>query len=99
MGLFTARQVVIIPFPFSDFPRSKYRPSLLLADVGRGDSIACQIASSPYSDAQAISINGSHFAEGGLANMSYVRLGKQLAVHEDLIERKSGTLKPAATDD
>ena len=83
MGLFAARQVVIMPFPFSDLSRSKYRPALLLADVGRRDWIARQMTSNPYADARAIAIESSHFEEGGLANVSYVRPGKIFTVHGD----------------
>ena len=85
-----------MPFPFSDLSRSKYRPALLLADVGRRDWIACQITSNPYADARAIAIESSHFKEGGLTNMSYVRPDKLFTVHEDLIEPTAGTLKPGS---
>jgi len=47
MGPFAAGQVVLLPFPFSDLSRSKFRPALLLADAGRGDWIACQITRKP----------------------------------------------------
>ena len=48
MGLLAAGQVVVLPFPFSDLSRHKYRPVLVLADACRGDWIACQITSNPY---------------------------------------------------
>jgi mRNA interferase MazF len=48
MGAFATGQVVILPFPFSDLTRNKYRPVLLLANVGRGDWIVCQITSKDY---------------------------------------------------
>lgn len=65
MGVFAAGQVVIMPFPFSDLSRNKYRPALLLADVGRMDWIACQITSNPYADSNAIVLDSSHFDQGG----------------------------------
>jgi mRNA interferase MazF len=37
MGTFTAGQVILLPFPFSDLSRSKFRPALRLADAGRED--------------------------------------------------------------
>ena len=48
--------VVVLPFPFSDLSRNKYRPALVLADAGRGDWIACQITSNPYSDPRALAL-------------------------------------------
>ncbi len=65
MGVFAAGQVVVMPFPFSDLSRSKYRPALLLADVGHRDFIACQITSNPYSDSCAVTLDDNHFDQGG----------------------------------
>ena len=98
MGVFAAGQVVIMPFPFSDLSRNKYRPALLLADVGRRDWIACQITSNPYADSHALVLDSSHFDQGGLAHISYIRPGKLFTVHEDLVDSAVGTLKPVIID-
>jgi len=45
MGTFAARQVVLLPFPFSDLSRSRFRPAVLLASAGRNDWILCQVTS------------------------------------------------------
>lgn len=37
--------VVLVRFPFSDLSRSKLRPAVVLADVGRGDWILGQVTS------------------------------------------------------
>lgn len=50
MGTFTAGQVVIVHFPFSDLTVSKLRPAVVLAEAGRGDWILCQINSKSYGD-------------------------------------------------
>ena len=53
MGLLAAGQVVVLPFPFSDLSRKKYRPVLALADACRGGRVACQINSNSYADPRA----------------------------------------------
>jgi len=50
MGAFAAGQVVVLSFVFSDPTRNKFPPALLLADVGRGDWIACQITSNAFAE-------------------------------------------------
>ena len=35
MGPFASRQVILLPFPFSDLSASKLRPALLLASAGK----------------------------------------------------------------
>jgi len=50
------RQVVLLPFPFSDLSNQKLRPALVLADAGRDDWVLCQITSKSYADDRAIEL-------------------------------------------
>jgi len=54
MGTPAVRSVVLVTFPFSDLSASKLRPAVVLADVGRGDYILCQVTSNPYADPDAV---------------------------------------------
>lgn len=92
MGAFAAGDVVLLPFPFSDLTGSKLRPALLLADVGRGDWLACQITSNPYGDRRAIVLQDVAFARGGLQRTSYVRPGKLFTANESLMSPPHGAL-------
>jgi mRNA interferase MazF len=93
MGAFAAGHVVVLPFPFSDLTRSKFRPALLLAGAGRGDWIACQITSNAFADIRAISIGDADFAGGGLRRQSYARPGKLFTASESLFASVAGTLQ------
>jgi mRNA interferase MazF len=94
MGRLAAGQVVVLPFPFSDLSRNKYRPAPMLANAGLDDWVACQITSNPYSDAQALTLTEQDFEAGNLAHVSYVRPGKLFTAHADLMEQIVGTVKP-----
>ena len=50
MVALAASSVVVVRFPFSDLSNSKLRPAVVLAGVGRGDWILCQVTSRPYAD-------------------------------------------------
>ncbi|WP_295394909.1 MazF family transcriptional regulator [uncultured Thiodictyon sp.] len=93
MGAFAAWQVVVLPFPFSDLTRNKFRPALLLADVGRGDWIACQITSNAFADVRAITLGQGDFVSGGLQRQSYVRPGKLFTASETLFSTIAGELQ------
>jgi mRNA interferase MazF len=93
MGTFASRQIVLLPFPFSDLSSSKLRPALLLASVDKGDWVLCQITSNPYADAHAVTLSDVDFVEGGLQRISYARAGKLFTAHESLFQRVVGQLK------
>ena len=93
-----ARQVVLVPFPFSDLSQSKLRPAIILADAGREDWILCQVTSKPYGDAHPILLNDSGFQRGSLRVESYVRPGKLFTAHQTLIVGEVGRLNEATLD-
>src|SRR5450830_508127 len=94
MGPFAIRQVILLPFPFSDLTASKLRPALVLANAGKGDWVLCQITSNPYSDPSAVVITDADFEQGSLQRVSYARASKLFTANENLFQRASGQLKP-----
>jgi mRNA interferase MazF len=68
----------------------------VLADVGRGDCILCQITSKPYGDASAIELDDAAFASGSLRVISYARPSKLFTANQNLISSQVGNLKPDA---
>lgn len=92
MGAFTAGQVVLIPFPFSDLSRAKMRPAIVLADAGREDWILCQVTSNPYGDEKAFEITDQDFSSGSLRLTSYARPGKLFTASQSLIAGTVGIL-------
>ena len=87
-----AGSVVLVPFPFSDLSQAKLRPAVVLADVGRGDFILCQVTSNPYSDPAAIELSNGSFSEGNLQRISYARPGKLFTAHQSLVRTRVGDL-------
>ena len=84
----TVGAVVLVRFPFSDLTRSKLRPAIVLADVGRGDYILGQITSNQYADPNAIELRDEHLIRGSLRQTSYIRPGKLFTANEELIVRE-----------
>jgi mRNA interferase MazF len=96
MGTLEAGTVVLVPFPFSDLSNSKLRPAVVLADVGRGDFVLCQITSKSYSDERAVEIGQQSFSTGSLRITSFARPGKLFTANENLFTQKVGTLSTSA---
>ena len=47
MGVPSAGDIVVLPFPFPDLSDSKIRPAVVLARSNKSDWILCQITSNP----------------------------------------------------
>ena len=79
MGAFTAGDVVLVRFPFSDLSQTKLRPAIVLADAGRGDLVLCQVTSRPYGDAAAEPLAPADWHEFRLAERARVPVPKAVA--------------------
>ena len=90
------RQVVLLPFPFSDLSAQKLRPALVLADAGRGDWLLCQITSKPYGDPHAVALHDPDFESGGLLIASHARPAKLFTAHDSLLRPAVGVLSAEA---
>lgn len=90
------RQVVLLPFPFSDLTARKLRPALVLADAGRGDWVLCQITSQTYTDRHAVVLEDADFADGGLRLRSYARPAKLFTANATLVHAIAGSLREEA---
>lgn len=88
----SAGSVVLVRFPFSDLSGSKVRPAVVVASVGRGDFVLCQITSNPYADANAVQIDSADFASGSLARVSFVRPAKIFTASDLLMTAEVGRL-------
>jgi len=94
MGAFAAGAIVIVRFPFSDLTQAKFRPAVVLAGAGRGDSVLSQITSQPYAGPRAIAIESADFVRGSLRRTSYARQGKLFTAHTSLVTGQIGILAP-----
>lgn len=94
----TSGDVVLLNFPFSDLSGAKLRPAVVIAAVGKGDLIACQITSNRDADKQAIELTARSFSGGGLRTTSFTRPGKLFTAHRSLIARRVGRLKGSVSD-
>ncbi len=54
MGLFAVREVVVVPFPFSDLSQAKDRPTICLAGLQRNEWLVCAVTSTGQGDPTAV---------------------------------------------
>jgi mRNA interferase MazF len=94
MERFIRGDIVVVNFPFTDLREAKRRPALVLKAVGDEDLILCQITSKVKQDSYSITLSVSDVLGGGLSQESYIRPNRLFTLHQDLIVKKAGQLKP-----
>ncbi len=93
MERFVKGDIVVVPFPFSDFSRSKRRPALVVQHFEGEDLLLTQITSKTVRDDFAIPLNENEFETGSLNKPSNIRPNKLFTCSKNLILYKIGSLK------
>ena len=82
-----------VPFPFTNLSEVKSRPAVVLADVGMGDWILCEITSRRRQRPGDIEITTNDWEHGVLERDSWARPARLHALHESLFRETVGHLK------
>ena len=93
MAKFIRGDIVVIPFPFSDFSQSKRRPALIIATLEGDDAILCQITSKTIKDIYAISIDDSDFDAGNLKQPGNIRHNRLFTADSQIILYRAGHIR------
>lgn len=86
---YNQREIVLVPFPYSDLTASKQRPALILSNslVNRSeDRICCLITSNTLNE--GIAIENKHFESGKLPFKSWVKVNRLFSVNEKIIRKR-----------
>ena len=87
--MFSQRDIVLIPFPYSDLTLSKKRPALIISNKKMNklqDKICCLITTKPHKD--DLKITKSSFEEGTLPFQSFVKPHRIFTLEENIIIKK-----------
>lgn len=87
--MFEQKDIVLIPFPYSDLTGAKLRPALIISNskVNRTqDRICCLITSNPDNDSNKILVNS--FEQGKLPFKSWIKPHRLFTIHENIIKKR-----------
>ena len=91
--MYEQKDIVLIPFPYSDLTGAKQRPALIVSNskVNRTqDRICCLVTSQQTED--GIMVSADSFENGKLPFKSWVKPHRIFTVHEKIIRKKLCTL-------
>jgi len=87
--MFNQKDIVLIPFPYSDLTGSKQRPALILSNERinkTSDRICCLITSNQPEE--ATEIKKEHFSEGKLPFQSWIKPYRLFTINEKIIKKR-----------
>jgi len=87
--MYEQRDIILIPFPYSDLSSSKQRPALIISNSKMNkmeDVICCLITRNPSID--CFLINKNIFEEGKLPFKSWIKPYRIFTVHKKIIKKK-----------
>ena len=87
--------IVYVEFPYTDLSVKKRRPALVLANVGMGDWIVCEITSKAQKRDGDIPIARDDMQTGMLNQDSFARPGRLHTLNESLFEKTLGRVERA----
>jgi len=90
------KDILLVPFPFSDQSGRKVRPVLVLSNDGYnkkwGDIIVCAITSNLKTGDYSIIIDAKNLESGKLYEKSSIKVDSLLKINKNLVIKNIGTL-------
>src|SRR3989344_879520 len=91
------REIVLMPFPYTDMSKSKKRPVLVLSNLDYNsrseDVICCALTSNPYVHIDTVDLDNSELEEGKLRKKSKIKSSKIFTLSQKKIIKTIGRLK------
>ena len=87
--MYNQKDIVLIPFPYSDMTLSKQRPALIISNEKVNkmqDRICCLITTKSHKN--DLKITENHFKEGALPFQSFIKPHRIFTIEENVIIKK-----------
>lgn len=91
--------VVWVRFSFTDLTGDKFRPAVVLAEIGDGDWILCRLTTRRRSRPGDIPVTRQDMQSGCLRYDSWVRVGYVQTFNVSVFHRTAGRLTDAKRDE
>jgi len=93
MERFVKGDVVILPFPYTDFSGTKKRPAVVVANLKGQNIILAQITTNQRNDEDSVSLRKKDFSSGSLSSDSFIMASLIFTADSSRISYKAGKLK------
>ena len=94
MERFVKGDVVVLPFPYTDFSGARKRPAVVIANLKGQNIILAQITTNQRNDEDLISLRKKDFSSGSLSLDSFIMTTLIFTADSSKISYKAGKIKP-----
>ena len=95
--MYKQREIVLVPFPYSDLSSTKRRPVLIVSNDDYNqkfhDVVVCVITSNQFKDAYSLALENNDLEIGVLPESSVVKVHKLFTIHQNKIIKKFSLVK------
>jgi len=95
--IYKQREIVLVPFPYSDLSAVKKRPVLIVSNDAYNqrfdDVLVCVITSNKYRDSYSVDLTDKNLETGFLPEPSIIKTHKLFSVHKSKIIKKYNVVK------
>ncbi len=96
------RDIVLVPYPFSDLHQAKYRPAIVISNDTYNkkfkDFVAIPLTSNPNAREYTVPVTSKEMAAGNLSVASVAKVDKIFNLEQKMIVRTYGQLRQDAFD-
>ena len=90
--MYKQREIVLVPFPYSDLSASKRRPALVISNNNYNnrfsDIIVCVITSNLFTDNFSIALSNDYLESGMLPETSVIKCHKLFTIEQSKIIKR-----------
>ena len=94
MERFVKGDVVVLPFPYTDFSGAKKRPAVVVANLKGQNIILAQITTNQRDDGDLVNLKKEDFSSGSLNSNSFITASLVFTADKSRISYKAGRIKP-----
>jgi len=93
MTIYKRRDIILVPFPFSDLSYSKKRPALVLVDILDRSELICMMLTSTLAIDNQVDIQIKGIDKAGLPKPTVARLSRLFTFKQSLVSKKLGIME------
>ena len=97
--MYKQREIVLVPFPYSDLSNTKKRPVLVISTNNYNDHLddilVCVITSNQFADQYSVELTNEDLEIGLLPEKSVVKVHRLFTIHNSKVIKKFSVVKPS----